>query len=132
MNKRDKMLEAFLDIENEKINFKTTMDILNNYIIIGLTLGASLYITKYPNKILDIYPQFNRPSGIILIIISTILVALNLMKSIRLLLRSKIYSDKKLSFKNMAKAIPLIFITFVMSIVSLDLFLVYVKKLLTL
>ena len=54
------------------------------------------------------------------------------MKSIRLLLRSKIYSDKKLSFKNMAKAIPLIFITFVMSIVSLDLFLVYVKKLLTL
>jgi hypothetical protein len=132
MNKRDKMLEAFLDIENEKINFKTTMDILNNYIIIGLTLGASLYITKYPNKILDIYPQFNRLSGIILIIISTILVALNLMKSIRLLLRSKIYSDKKLSCKNMAKAIPLIFITFVMSIVSLDLFLVYVKKLLTL
>ena len=41
MNKRDKMLEAFLDIENEKINFKTTMDILNNYIIVYSVLNRT-------------------------------------------------------------------------------------------
>lgn len=70
MNKYDKKTMNFLNIENEKMDFNTTMNFLNNLVILGLACGAGMYLWKYPNKIINPIPEFNKASGIFLINIS--------------------------------------------------------------